>query len=54
MSDDAFAIVVIAGVIAVLALVERRRRIHKAKHRRTLSDMYQPLPNPRPSPPDKE
>ena len=54
MSDATIAALVIAGMLTILALVEWWRRVQKAKHRRTLSDMYQPAPKPKTPPPDKE
>ena len=55
MSDATIPLLIVAAVLATGALLEwqRRCRIYKAKHRRTLSDMYRPTPKV-PSPPPEQ
>ena len=52
MSDTTITLLVIAAVLIVGAFYARQRWVYKAKHRRTLSDMYQPAPKVNPPPSD--
>lgn len=54
MSHATSIVIVVAAAVVVVALCERQRRIRKAKHRRTLADMYQPAPKVKPPPPDEK
>ncbi|MEQ2010054.1 MAG: hypothetical protein ABMA26_25000 [Limisphaerales bacterium] len=54
MDDTNIAVLVIAATLAVLGFFAVQWKLHQARHRRTLSDMYRPAPKAKNPPPGPE